>query len=96
MGEDGKRYWIFKNKSLEILNIYGILGALFIGFVLGLTGAGGSILTVPIMVYVLHINPVTATAYSLFVVGTTSFVGDKNNFLSYLNCCFPSLIFICR
>ena len=65
---------------MEILNIYGILGALFIGFVLGLTGAGGSILTVPIMVYVLHVNPLTATAYSLFVVGSTSFVGTLRNY----------------
>ena len=55
--------------------------------VLGLTGGGGSILTVPIMVYVLHVHPITATAYSLFVVGTTSFVGTirnaKNNLIEY-------------
>ena len=72
---------------MELLNIYGVIGALLIGVVLGLTGGGGSILTVPIMVYVLHVNPITATAYSLFVVGTTSFVGTirnaKKNLIEY-------------
>lgn len=46
---------------------------------LGLTGGGGSILTVPILVYLLSINPVTATAYSLFVVGTTALFGTIRN-----------------
>lgn len=45
------------------------------GFTLGLLGGGGSILTVPILVYVLAIEPVLATAYSLFVVGATATVG---------------------
>ena len=49
--------------------------ALFVGISLGLIGSGGSILSVPIFVYVLHIEPVLATAYSLFVVGCTAFVG---------------------
>jgi len=61
------------------LNIYGVFGALLIGIVLGLTGAGGSILTVPIMVYVLSVNPVTSTAYSLFVVGSTALAGSIRN-----------------
>lgn len=51
-----------------------------IGVVLGLIGGGGSILTVPVLVYLLSINPVTATAYSLFVVGTSSLVGAVNSF----------------
>jgi len=54
-------------------------GALMIGVVLGLIGGGGSILTVPILVYALGINPVLATAYSLFVVGSTAFVGTIIN-----------------
>lgn len=57
----------------------GYLGALIIGVVLGLIGGGGSILTVPVLVYLLSINPVTATAYSLFVVGASSLVGALNN-----------------
>src|SRR5690606_25328922 len=40
-----------------------------------LMGGGGSILTVPILVYVLAIDPVLATAYSLFVVGTSALIG---------------------
>ena len=62
------------------MEILGYVGALFIGLVLGLTGGGGSILTVPILVYLMSINPVTATAYSLFIVGTTSTFGVIQNY----------------
>ncbi len=64
---------------MEILEILGYFGALVIGIVLGLIGGGGSILTVPVLVYLLAINPVTATAYSLFVVGASSLVGAFKN-----------------
>lgn len=63
---------------MELLDILGYIGALLIGIVLGLIGSGGSILTVPILVYLLSINPVNATAYSLFVVGTSSLMGAIN------------------
>ncbi|MBS1518670.1 MAG: sulfite exporter TauE/SafE family protein [Bacteroidetes bacterium] len=56
--------------------IYGYLAAVFVGLVLGMIGAGGSILTVPIMVYLMGINPVLATVYSLFVVGSTTLIGS--------------------
>jgi uncharacterized membrane protein YfcA len=59
--------------------IFGFLGAVLIGIVLGLIGGGGSILSVPIFVYVLNIEPVLSTAYSLFVVGTTSLAGTIKN-----------------
>jgi len=62
------------------MEILGYVGALFIGLVLGLTGGGGSILTVPILVYLMSINTVTATAYSLFIVGTTSTFGAIQNY----------------
>ena len=62
------------------MEILGYVGALLIGLVLGLTGGGGSILTVPILVYLMSINPVTATAYSLFIVGTTSTFGAIQNY----------------
>lgn len=62
-----------------MIEILGYLGALLIGVVLGLIGGGGSILTVPILVYVLGEDPVTATAYSLFVVGSSSLVGAIRN-----------------
>lgn len=65
---------------MEILHlILGYIGALLIGLVLGLIGGGGSILTVPVLVYLLAIEPVLATAYSLFIVGTTSLVGAVKN-----------------
>ncbi|MCT4629984.1 sulfite exporter TauE/SafE family protein [Winogradskyella sp.] len=64
---------------MDLNQILGYIGALFIGVVLGLIGGGGSILTVPILVYLLSVNPVTATAYSLFVVGVSSLVGAIRN-----------------
>ena len=64
---------------MDVQQILGYLGALVIGVVLGLIGGGGSILTVPILVYLLYLNPVTATAYSLFVVGVSALVGAISN-----------------
>lgn len=64
---------------MELSELLGYGGAILIGLVLGLIGGGGSILTVPIFVYALGINPVLATAYSLFVVGATSLVGAARN-----------------
>jgi hypothetical protein len=64
---------------VDVTQILGYLGALIIGIVLGLIGGGGSILTVPILVYLLSINPVVATAYSLFVVGVSSLLGALQN-----------------
>ena len=61
------------------MEIVGYVGAIIIGVILGLIGGGGSILTVPIFVYILGINPVLATAYSLFVVGATALVGAIRN-----------------
>ena len=59
--------------------LIGYLLAVLVGVSLGLIGSGGSILTVPILVYVMGVNPILATAYSLFVVGTTSLVGGVKN-----------------
>jgi len=64
---------------LDLIQILGYLGALIIGIILGLIGGGGSILTVPILVYLLSLNPVVATAYSLFVVGVSSLLGALQN-----------------
>lgn len=55
--------------------ILGFAASVLIGITLGLLGGGGSILTLPVLVYLLGINPATSTIYSLFVVGVTSFVG---------------------
>jgi uncharacterized protein len=57
------------------MEIAGYLAAVLIGVSLGLIGGGGSILTVPVFVYLLHVQPVLATTYSLFVVGSCSLVG---------------------
>lgn len=73
--------------------------ALTVGIILGLLGSGGSILTVPILVYIMGIKPVSATAYSLFVVGVSALVGAqrffKNGEINYkisLYFAIPSLL----
>ncbi|MCS6807885.1 MAG: sulfite exporter TauE/SafE family protein [Bacteroidota bacterium] len=55
--------------------LFGYALALLVGVSLGMIGSGGSILTVPILVYVMGISPTLATAYSLFIVGTTALAG---------------------
>jgi len=67
-----------------IMEMMGYIAALFIGISLGLIGGGGSILTVPVLVYLFGINPVLSTSYSLFVVGSTSLVGAFNNYVKGL------------
>ena len=59
-----------------MLEILGYVGAIIIGLTLGLIGGGGSILTVPVLVYLSGVTAVTATAYSLFIVGFSSLVGS--------------------
>jgi hypothetical protein len=61
------------------MQIAGYIAALFIGVSLGLIGGGGSILTVPVLVYLFGVSPILATSYSLFVVGTTSLIGSFNS-----------------
>ena len=63
------------------MDILAFIFAALIGISLGLIGAGGSILTVPVLVYLAHVDPVLATAYSLFVVGSTALVGGIQNAL---------------
>ncbi|MDX5348046.1 MAG: sulfite exporter TauE/SafE family protein, partial [Hymenobacteraceae bacterium] len=84
---------------MDGLELTGYLAAIVIGLALGLVGGGGSILTVPVLVYLLGINPVLSTAYSLFVVGLTSLVGAatymRRHEVSYktaLILAFPSFI----
>jgi uncharacterized membrane protein YfcA len=64
---------------MDVNLILGYIGALFIGAILGLIGGGGSILTVPVLVYLLYMNPIIATAYSLFIVGVSSLFGAIKN-----------------
>lgn len=60
---------------MSVLELLGYMGAGIIGISLGLVGGGGSILTVPVLVYLFGVEPVLSTAYSLFIVGLTSLAG---------------------
>ena len=62
------------------MEVIGYLASIVMGLTLGLVGGGGSILTVPILVYLFDVDPVLSTAYSLFVVGLTSMVGSLSHF----------------
>ncbi|MBO9635381.1 MAG: sulfite exporter TauE/SafE family protein [Chitinophagaceae bacterium] len=62
------------------MHLLGYIASLLIGVSLGLIGGGGSILTMPVMVYLFGVSPVTATSYSLFVVGSTSLVGAAQQY----------------
>lgn len=62
------------------MEILGYFASILIGVSLGLIGGGGSILTVPVLVYLFHVDAVTATAYSLFIVGLTSAFGSGDYF----------------
>jgi uncharacterized membrane protein YfcA len=64
---------------MEINIILGFVGALLVGITLGLIGSGGSILSLPIFVYLFGLNPIIASAYSLFTVGITSLIGSIKN-----------------
>ncbi|WEK36715.1 MAG: sulfite exporter TauE/SafE family protein [Candidatus Pseudobacter hemicellulosilyticus] len=58
------------------MEVIGYIIAVLIGISLGLVGGGGSIITVPVLVYLMDVDPVMATTYSLFVVGSCSLVGS--------------------
>lgn len=62
------------------MEIIGYCAAIMIGISLGLIGGGGSILTVPVLVYLFHIDATQATSYSLFIVGLTSLIGAYLNY----------------
>lgn len=62
------------------MEIAGYFASVLIGISLGLIGGGGSILTVPVLVYLFRIDAVLATVYSLFIVGTTSVGGSISYF----------------
>jgi uncharacterized membrane protein YfcA len=62
------------------MEITAYFAAALIGISLGLIGGGGSILTVPVLVYLFGLNPMLATSYSLFIVGVTSLVGAYQNY----------------
>jgi uncharacterized protein len=67
-----------------MIDILGYIAAILIGISLGMVGSGGSILTVPVLVYLLYVDPLLATTSSLFIVGTTSLVGGIRSYLKGL------------
>jgi len=66
------------------MEIAGYIAAVFIGIVLGMMGGGGSILTVPVLVYLFGLDAITATTYSLFIVGVTSLAGGTRAYIKKL------------
>lgn len=62
------------------MEVAGYIASLFIGVSLGLIGGGGSILTLPVLVYLFSVSPTLAISYSLFIVGFTSLAGAVNNY----------------
>lgn len=60
--------------------ILGYIAAVLMGMVLGVIGGGGSILTVPILVYLMGVTPDIATGYSLLIVGATAAFGAVRYF----------------
>ena len=75
------------------MQILGYFASLLIGISLGMIGGGGSILTVPVLVYLFSVNPILSTSYSLFVVGSTSLVGAFNNYRKGLVSIKTALLF---
>lgn len=66
------------------MEILGYIASICIGLILGLLGGGGSILSIPILVYLFHVDPIEAAAYSLFIVGTTSLFGAIPKYREHL------------
>ena len=77
------------------MELAGYFAAVLIGISLGLVGAGGSILTVPLMIYLFRLPVFAATSYSLFIVGCTSLVGALNNTGNYKARRISSVLLFC-
>ncbi|MGC6428186.1 MAG: sulfite exporter TauE/SafE family protein [Flavobacteriales bacterium] len=55
----------------------GLILAFVVGLILGILGGGGSILTLPILVYFFDVQPILATSYSLFIVGISALIATQ-------------------
>ena len=75
------------------MELVGYIAAALIGISLSLIGGGGSILTVPVMVYLFSVTPSLATSYSLFIVGTASAIGAYANYRKGLISVKTALLF---
>ena len=75
------RHITFASRSIQLeMEIAGYILSILIGVSLGLIGSGGSILTVPVLVYLFSVDAVAATSYSLFIVGLTALIGSLDYF----------------
>lgn len=88
-----KQFHFCTQKEKITMEIIGYTASVLIGISLGLIGGGGSILTVPVLVYLFGIDAVLATEYSLFIVGVSSVVGSFSYFKKGLVDLKMSLIF---
>jgi uncharacterized membrane protein YfcA len=71
---------------MELIELFGFACALVIGLSLGLIGGGGSVMSVPVLAYLFAIDEKAATAYSLFIVGTSALLGGlKQHFKGYVD-----------
>ena len=75
------------------MELIGYIGAALIGTSLGLIGAGGSILTVSLMVYLFHVPALLATSYSLAIVGFSSLLGAVAKYKQREICIKTALLF---
>lgn len=66
--------------KVDNMEVFGYVASVLIGISLGLIGGGGSILTVPVLVYLFGLDAFLATEYSLFIVGISSMVGSVSYF----------------
>lgn len=64
---------------MDISLLLGYTGAVLTGLALGLLGGGGALLSIPVLVYLFHIEASVATGYSLFLVGVTALSGAVQN-----------------
>ncbi|MEI6311398.1 MAG: sulfite exporter TauE/SafE family protein [Bacteroidota bacterium] len=63
--------------------ILGYIASFLIGITLGLFGGGGTILTVPVLYYLLHFESDISILYSMFIVGMATFVGGINSYIKH-------------
>lgn len=64
---------------MDIYQLAGFTGALLTGLILGLLGGGGALLSIPVLVYLFHLDASVATGYSLFLVAVTASIGAVQN-----------------
>lgn len=75
------------------MEIFGYLGALLVGLSLGILGAGGSIIAIPVLIYLFKIEPLQATTYSFFIIGSTALIGAVQHIRERTVQIWPALYF---